>query len=146
MAKRKRKITTRRAALLPERRVARRKLTILTVLPSGKLKLITALARTSPKPVAKRSLPRLLSTIPEKRTYHPAGKARPVTTLSGTEGPGLKPGLKLYRLTFKQPQTITICRRRQIRKQVMFAIGKGGSKGLGLRKRRRLNDDSKITC
>ncbi len=141
MAKRKRK--KRRVALLPQRRVSRRP-NLLMVRPRGVL-VLTPVRRDAPR-IASRRLPALLSTIPEGRTYHPAGKGRPVLTISGTPSRGLKPAKKPYNLGFIEPKKITVCVRRQRRREVMHALNKAGKSGLGLRKKRHQNEDSKISC
>lgn len=140
MARKKRKS---QRAVVPYRKPRR---PLKLVLPRGLLTAKYVLARMPhPIPIAKQRLPRRLSTIPEKRPYHPERHRLP-PTVSGTPSPGLRPGKKLYSLNFIRPKKITVCVRRQTRKEVLHAIGKAGQGGLGLRKKRRLNDDSKITC
>lgn len=84
----------------------------------------------------------------DKRTFHPLRKARPVVTTAGTPLARYKPipSLKPYNLAFDKPEKITVCVRRKRRKEVLFAQQKAGRRGLGRGRRRRINEDSKISC
>lgn len=93
--------------------------------------------------ITSRRLPTLLATIPEKRTYTPT--PRMTYTIGGKPYTGVK-AVKQHQLAFRQPKTLSICVRRSIRRQVMFASGRGGTRGLGRKKKRRVNEDSKISC
>jgi len=137
MAKRKRKKRRNEVIVIP------RRAKILTVRAPGLI--VKRQGGAISRRIASRRLPTLLSTIPERRTYHPAGSARPVLTVTGTPARGLRAPTPKS-LAFAKPRKITVCVRRQQRKEVMFAAGHGGSRGLGRRKKRRVNENSKISC
>lgn len=150
MARRPRRRKSRRAPPpLAPRRVRKARAPLLTLTRFGELKYTAAgryISKTPPPTIARRKRLPLLTQIPDKRTYHPARRLRPVVTTDGRQPEGIKVGRRLHQLSFIKPKTLAVCVRRQCRREVMFAIGKGGTRGLGFRKRRRTDEDSKISC
>ena len=116
---------------------------ILMVRPLSPL-VTTKKGRYAHRITSRRLPPILFTAAQDKRTYHP--HPRPTSTLSGIPSGALTVGRKLHQLVFDKPKIITLCVRRQQRKEVMHAIGKAGSRGLGRRKRRRTNEESHIKC
>lgn len=100
--------------------------------------------RRDAPPIARRSRPARLVLKPDNRTYHPAGKLRPLTTTFLTPSVRLKVGRKIHQLAFKKPKRVNVCTSRSIRRQLLFALGMGGRRGR--QRKHRLNDESKISC
>lgn len=87
----------------------------------------------------------------DQRRFNPVKKhLRPARTILGTQAPTrstVKSNLsrKLYEThTFTLPKKTAVCIRRQSRKEVLFATGKGGKRHNNRRSRR--NQHSYISC
>ena len=119
-----------------------------TVLPAWAVVRSKAIANVGrdTRRIASRRLPPRLVLATDRRRYHPLGQGQPPLKTTGAPGPGLRPARALARLKFIKPEKMTVCVRRAQRKQVMFAAGHGGKRGLGLRKKRKINEDTKISC
>lgn len=104
-------------------------------------------------------LPSLVNFIGEDhRRFHPNGPNRRLRLLSGRpilptpviggysrpKHSGRPRLFDPFRVNFVVPRTAVICVRRQIRKEVMFATGRGGSRRP--QKRPHLNSNSSIIC
>ena len=96
--------------------------------------------------IARRTLPRRLALVPDLKHHHPERKGRPLTDIYGVTSGRSKVGRKTYNLKFARPSILTLCLRRSIRREIMFAMGMGGRRGLGRNKRRNLNEHSKTSC
>lgn len=103
-----------------------------------------------------RSLPRPLvaplTTYEDRRAYHPTSRAmRPAFSIPRSariiravepKKPRLWSAQTKATLAFAEPRRVLVCIRRQSRREVILALGKGGG---GKRKPRR-NNLSEITC
>ena len=145
MAKRKRRNATRSLRRYPprlDRYSDRRRPTLLATLPDPLV--ITSEWRDTPSTTRTRR-PTHFSRIPGRKLYHPERQAAPVLTTRGTPSRGLKP-TKTSQLAFIRPKEVAICVRRKQRREIIFASGLGGKRGLGLRKKRHTNEFTKISC
>lgn len=92
----------------------------------------------------------LASVLSDNREWHPEGRDRPVRATRRPAGRLVVPsplhdpaaGTKA-RVMFADPSRVDVCARRNIRKQVLFALGKAGRNG---QKTRRMRPDSSISC
>ena len=103
-----------------------------------------------------RSLPRPLvaplTNYEDRRAYHPISRAfRPAFSIPRAariiravepKAPRLWSAQTKSTLAFAEPRRVLVCLRRQVRKEVLLALGKGGG---GKRKPRR-NHLSEISC
>lgn len=101
-----------------------------------------------------------LQDVEDRRTYHPAGRIfRPAASPRRSPSklklaklylsPGVQPGgaraaaRANIQYSFKVPQHVAICVRRNTRKEIMHAIGKAGDR---VSRRRKYNYHSTVRC
>lgn len=77
---------------------------------------------------------RVVTDIADRRRFHPMGPLRPAGGLTRNStrlkiAPAQKRGKLPSRISFNIPKHVAVCVRRKIRKEVIFASGKGGKGG-----------------
>lgn len=131
--------------------------------PHRSLDALLVPVRPSPAVTFSSRVPADLSPIEDRRTFWPEPAAlRPALTLRGTgarvvgAAPVRKPGPPGRKstalasvktgsvLTFSAPKRVAVCVRRQRRKEVLFATGKGGRRGR--QRQRRRSEFSEVSC
>lgn len=80
--------------------------------------------------------------IGDLRRYYPDRRIRPAPTLVGTLA-RVRRDFRDLRFQFDVPARVMVCVRRKVRREVMFAIGRGGG---GNTRRRRRNQESNVKC
>lgn len=88
-----------------------------------------------------------LLEVEDRRTYHPAGVARPSVSSRRHHTPKPSTGFTAFHskplMTFGAPRHVLICVRRKTRDEVLHALGKTG-RGSG--RPRKFNQYSKVRC
>lgn len=80
------------------------------------------------------------------RDHHPQGRARPVGAPSRYYRQLIVDPYQWHRLAFRYADKVDPCRRRNVRRRVLHALGIAGRKGVGAGKPRRTNEWSNISC
>ena len=111
-----------------------RDLQLQTLRPVPRLKLLDT-----------RTEQRHIASLEDRRRFRPDLLSAPpvAVTRAATR---LKVGRKLHSVKFAKPEQISLCAKRQRRKQVLFAKQIAGGKGLGRHKKRRTNQFSSVGC
>lgn len=101
---------------------------------------------------------RFMSQLEDRRRFHPEGMGRPAISFLGRKATKLVPKVVSvpsrfmngyygetvpWRLSFEVPESVLICVRRNIRRQVLHAFRIAGKKGLG---GPHFNEHSLISC
>lgn len=86
--------------------------------------------------------------LEDRRLYHPDGPARKFTgsnrdAVRMVDNKNVNQRPYRTRIAFADPRKVYICMRRAIRREVLFAAGVAGKKGI---RKRRTNETSKISC
>lgn len=117
------------------------------------------------KNIFKRSVP--ISDFEDRRHFHPEGPQRPAQTFRGiparfkvkvqirskdnipklVESSYYSTGYEdvPHQMSFRNPDRVLVCARRQIRKEVLHALGISGRRGIG-RGGVKFNENSKFGC
>lgn len=103
----------------------------------SRVPVVTVVGRDTRR-IARRRRPPRTYIGRDLRLYHPAGHVRPISR-AGLRARGAGVG-------FIRPRSVEICVRRGRRREVLFAMGVGGSRGVGRGRRRRTNDASLVSC
>lgn len=82
-----------------------------------------------PPPVPRLFIPPPVLAHEDRRLFHFDGRARPAVAVHRAATRLASPRASMIRVQFAQPDLVAICRRRSIRRSVMFAIGKSGRNG-----------------
>lgn len=99
-------------------------------------------------PIARRSLPlNSVAQIEDQRHWIPNKPVAPARAIKRSDTRLVAKKYKpIYAVNFQNPRNVSICAKRSVRQQVMFAKKIAGKSGVGRNKKRRTNQWSNYSC